>query len=309
MRKAALTSTIFLFSACVSAGHVLYNGILPRNYTAASLDADLAPYTTVVKGSEAASVYDTILPVTHLSTPLWLPTFPNDRSINIAISNTSLFVPGNNVANTQYGFRRTELIAQSANRSAFEVGTTVFHVSLQEDLAHPLNYTHEYQIVFIEPSDGSHVFEIQLGTPFTIPSATKPDSTARNLKVRNHALDLVFQTQLLPLLWHNFAVQVDWDHQTLAVLFSYGAAPLKPVTGLINNNSTTPGAAGQGDYHWGVLKLPLADPSETAAEQADVVHYGIQEVTTEALAYSGVFVEDVVGGISVGYGLTIPHIA
>lgn len=55
-------------------------------------------------------------------------------------------------------------------------------------------------------------------------------------------------------------------------------------------------------------QLPLADPKETAAQQGDVVHYGIQENTTEALIYSGVFVEDVAGGINVGYGQTTPRI-
>lgn len=44
-----------------------------------------------------------------------------------------------------------------------ETGVTAFHVSIKADLVYPLNYTHEYQIVFIEPNDGSHIFEIQLG--------------------------------------------------------------------------------------------------------------------------------------------------
>lgn len=44
-----------------------------------------------------------------------------------------------------------------------ENGTTVFHFSIMKDEEHPLNYTHEYQIVWIEPDDGSHVFGIQLG--------------------------------------------------------------------------------------------------------------------------------------------------
>lgn len=83
--------------------------------------------------------------------------------MRISITNTSIFVPGNNVANTQYGFRRTELIVQSPNRTALEVGTTVFHVSILEDPTRRLNLKHEYQIVWIEPDDGSHVFEIQLG--------------------------------------------------------------------------------------------------------------------------------------------------
>ena len=88
-----------------------------------------------------------------------------------------------------------------------------------------------------------------------MPSATAPDSTARYLKVRNHALNLLFQTPLRPNRWHNFAVQVDWDRLTLAVLFSRDASLLTPVTGVVNNNSTASGAAGQGDYHWGVLKV------------------------------------------------------
>jgi hypothetical protein len=89
--------------------------------------------------------------------------------VRIAIDNSSVFIPGDNAANAQFGFRRTELIAQSPNRSAFEVGTTVFHVSIMEDLDSPLNFKHEYQLVFVEPSDGSHVFEIQLGMYDLIP--------------------------------------------------------------------------------------------------------------------------------------------
>ena len=44
-----------------------------------------------------------------------------------------------------------------------ETGTTVFHFSVQQDASRPLNYSHEYQVVFIEPNDGSHIFELQLG--------------------------------------------------------------------------------------------------------------------------------------------------
>ncbi len=47
-------------------------------------------------------------------------------------------------------------------------------------------------------------------------------------------------------------------------------------------------------------QLPLVNLADSPAEQGDVVHYGIQEGTTEALLYSGVFVEDAAGGISRG---------
>lgn len=49
-----------------------------------------------------------------------------------------------------------------------EVGTSTFHFSIKEDPERPLNFTHEYQIVFIEPSDGTHVFGVQLGMIMTL---------------------------------------------------------------------------------------------------------------------------------------------
>jgi len=55
-----------------------------------------------------------------------------------------------------------------------------------------------------------------------------------------------------------------------------------------------------------VLKLPLIDPTETPAEQADVVHFGIQEGSCEALIYSRLFVESTDGGVSIGYRTTVP---
>ncbi|KAJ8580086.1 hypothetical protein M405DRAFT_834922, partial [Rhizopogon salebrosus TDB-379] len=146
------------------------------------------------------------------------------------------------------GVPRTELIAQkNSNHTALnaivDVGTTVFHVSIQEDPAKPLNLSHEYQ-VWIEPNDGSHIFEIQLGSPFTIPTGTVPlsNTLTRSLKVRSHALTLLFET---------------------------------PMIGITSRAPS--GVAAQGDYHFGVLKLPLANPNETAAQQSDVVHFGIQE--------------------------------
>jgi hypothetical protein len=52
-------------------------------------------------------------------------------------------------------------------------------------------------------------------------------------------------------------------------------------------------------------QMPLVNPADSAANQGDVVHHGIQEGTTEGLLYSGIFVEGVQNGISVGGGRTI----
>ena len=52
-------------------------------------------------------------------------------------------------------------------------------------------------------------------------------------------------------------------------------------------------------------QLPIINRLDSPKNQADVVHYGIQEGTTEGLLYSGVFVESIQNGISVGGGQTM----
>ena len=47
-----------------------------------------------------------------------------------------------------------------------------------------------------------------------------------------------------------------------------------------------------------ILQLPIVNPADSTANQNDVVHFGIQEGTTESLFYSGVFVESTEEGIS-----------
>ncbi len=44
-----------------------------------------------------------------------------------------------------------------------ESGVTAFHFSVYADAKRPLNYAHEYQTVWVEPSDGSHIFDLQIG--------------------------------------------------------------------------------------------------------------------------------------------------
>ncbi|QRV80910.1 glycoside hydrolase family 131 protein [Ceratobasidium sp. AG-Ba] len=298
-------------AATTLATPVLYDGRAPLNYTSAQINVPSSPYVYVVKGSKAASQYVSFDPKVPPPTPLWyslknLPKLAGEQTVSVKIDNSSVFVPGGNPANSQYGFRRTEIIAQN-NRTMLETGKSVWHFSVMPDSKRPLNYKHEYQIVFIEPDDGTQVFRIKVGSSFTIPTASQlPSATAHNIEVLDHALNVLHSTPFVPLTWHNFAIQVDWDARTLGVFASKGVAPLKKVSKLAPNNSTKPGAAGQGDFHFGLLKLPLADPKDTESQQTDVVHRGIQEGTLEGLYYSGVFVESAAGGVSAGYGTVIP---
>jgi len=101
-------------------------------------------------------------------TPLWQQAV-KEQAIRVKTDNTSVFVPGGN-GQPQLGFRRAELLAQSTDQTAstafdstLETGRTAFHFSVQAENSLPLNFAHEYQTVFIEPTDGSHTFELQTG--------------------------------------------------------------------------------------------------------------------------------------------------
>ncbi|KEP47221.1 hypothetical protein V565_163750 [Rhizoctonia solani 123E] len=301
----------FLITCATSvlATPVLYDGRAPLNYSTANIDAFQSPYVYVVKGSKAASKYISFSPNSPPPTPLWYPqgsNSPIEQTVSVRIDNSSVFVPGNNPDNSQWGFRRTEIIAQN-NRTTLQSGKTVWHFSIMRDEARPLNLTHEYQIVFAEPDDGSHVFGVKVGSGFTVPTATKlPTKTARNLEILDHALNVLYSVPFDLNTWHNFAIQVDWDVRTLGVFASKGGSKLKKVSNLVSNNSTKPVPEGRGDFHFGLLKLPLANPSDTTEQQGDVVHRGIQEGTLEGLYYSGVFVESATGGVSAGYSTIIP---
>lgn len=64
------------------------------------------------------------------------------------------------------------------------------------------------------------------------------------------------------------------------VYYSIGDEPLRVVNVTTNDNS------GQGQFHTGILKLPLGDAD------IDVVHEGFQESGIhESLVYGGIFIE------------------
>lgn len=127
--------------------------------------------------------------------------------------------------------------------------------------------------MFIEPNDGSHVFGIQLGTyfpsapnvvealkfglgsPFTDPTGSLPAEFAHDFKVLDHDLNILFKTPFDGSLWHNFAIEVDWNELTLAVFYSQGSDRLKLVAPAVANPGAAAGSVGQGVFHFGVLKV------------------------------------------------------
>ncbi|PBK95883.1 hypothetical protein ARMGADRAFT_925100 [Armillaria gallica] len=280
-----------ILSALGASAIVLYDGRVPLGMETSILDASAGPFSTCVRLVLKAH------PLYHLqgSSLSFVPYSSTEQAISVTIDWTSIFTPGS--SSPQYGFRRTELIAQkggsaTALNEEIDTGVSVFHFSIKADETRPLNYTHEYQIVFIEPSDDSHVFGLQLGSPFTNPTGVVPTPSAASFKVLDHDLNVLFATNFTEGMWHNFAIQVDWENLTLKVFYSMNNAPLEAVTDATPNTSA--GAGVVGDFHFGILKarlLPLVNPLDSATQQADVVHYGLQEGSLEGLIYSGVFVE------------------
>ena len=96
-----------------------------------------------------------------------------------------------------------------------------------------------------------------IGSPFTNSTCqcTLPDQNAHDFNVRDHASNVLFSTPFTWGSWHNFGVQVDWNNRTLAVLYSLNATPLRPVTKVVPNPSASLGSTGQGDFHFGMLKV------------------------------------------------------
>ncbi|KAH9850153.1 hypothetical protein C2E23DRAFT_326878 [Lenzites betulinus] len=299
--------TCLLWSALATP--IIWDGRAPFNLTDADLNTSTGPFLTVVKGSENATHYSRLLGHAKRPTPLWNQALvlPHEQVVSVTINNSSVFVAGGGPP--QFGFRRTDIIAAVNGEhteliTRMEQNKTIFHVSIQKDELRPLNYSHEYQIVFIEPNDGSHVFEIQLGSPFTDPTGSLPAQDAHSFKIRDHALNVLYTTPFTSAAWHNFAVEVDWNNRTLAVWYSQDAELLRLVKSTTPNPTAAAGPDGQGDFHFTVLKLPIVNPADSPADQSDVVHHGIQEGTVEGLLYSGVFVESAAHGISRGFGVT-----
>ncbi|KAB5595414.1 hypothetical protein CTheo_1091 [Ceratobasidium theobromae] len=272
---------------------IVYDGRAPLNYNGAALDANTAPYSVFVVrgGGRPPSNY-----VSFSSTPpptiLWSNCKTIEQTIAVKVDNTSVFVPGDNPANSQFGFRRTEILAQNKDVTTMESGTTVFHVSVMRDESKPLNASHQYQFAFLEVPSGS--------TPFSIPATSPASANANDIQILDFSNKVIFSIPFPSNSWVNLAVQVDWDALTLAVFASKGAFPLKPVTPLLPNVGAPSGAGGKGEFHVGLLKYPIANPKD-GDNAAKTPFFGIQEGPTDGLLLSGVFVEDAKTGVSAGY--------
>jgi len=291
-----LASAAFAAGAPVAApalGRIIFDGRVPWNFTRYTFDTNTSLYQNIDNVHGYNQTWDEVVQLPIVPPSLFdLPNLDHifgTRSVEVTLSDASIFVPGDGVPDL--GFRRSELVPATNNGSDATVqGTTTFHWSIRTDPARELNYTHEYHPTWHETADYStSEFTFHTGTYFNlsneIPYTPGLDlTTPRTLRLAGRQTSPEFVYISVPFTeetWHNFAVTLGWEDNTMSIYYSTNYSPLELVVGPVFNNNT-----GGGQFHMGALKLPL--PPST-----DVNLYGYQESNiNEGLIYGGNFIED-----------------
>lgn len=123
-------------------------------------------------------------------------------SVEVTISDSSIF-------NSQTGFRRAELLpASNSGSDPSTQGIKTLHFSLQQDTNRPLNFSHEYQLVFLETADFStNQFALKTGA-ISGHAGQGNNRLVLQSNVRNptdlHAVSFTAG------VWHNYAITLDF---------------------------------------------------------------------------------------------------
>lgn len=142
------------------------------------------------------------LPSTHTKAA---PQFDKNMTtaLEVTISDSSIF-------NGQTGFRRAELLpASNSGSDASTTGVKTLHFSLMADSSRPLNFSHEYQLVFLETADFStNQFALKTGA-IAGREGQDPNRLVLQSNVRS-PVDLV-AVPFTEGVWHNFGITNDFD--------------------------------------------------------------------------------------------------
>ncbi|KAF2198968.1 hypothetical protein GQ43DRAFT_457498 [Delitschia confertaspora ATCC 74209] len=264
---------------------IIFDGRIPQNLTLSSFDTvTTSPYNVqYVKGENQTWSQILLLPNTTSLSRLDNPTL--HKSFEVTINDASLFRSGQGL---QLGFRRAGLLFKddinAAGADAADKGVVTFHWSVKQDLAKPLNLSHEYMNVWHEKADYSgNQFSFVGGVVLQVDGGDGVDTPKERetWKVQDAKNSVVFRTPIKFDSWQNFGVQLDYVNSTMQVFYSADNAPLKAVTQLLRNDNS-----GGGQLQLGIAKKPT--------ETETVVWDGYQESMPngEGQVYGGVFVEN-----------------
>ena len=254
----------------------------PANATGASVDAGLLPFNSQYDlGQGQTWAQDLQFP----SVPRSLFDASNDKAVEVTISDKSIFL------GTQTGFRRTELLPQPALGVAVNAttsGVQTFHLSIMRDETRALNYSHEYMLSWLESADYSRdQFTVGTGTLFGNGNNVTTSQVAQTLFVRSNNVDAsaqrtLWQTPFTTDTWHNLALTLNFDENTVQVYYSTNSSPLTS-----QGPATSNDLSGNGEFHVGLLKKP------TGLGLTDITTQGFQESgINEGMIFGGVFEEN-----------------
>ncbi|CAH0051076.1 unnamed protein product [Clonostachys solani] len=279
MFRSSILSILFgALQATAQTCQLQFDGRVSKNFTSEQFDVQNGLFDPdYVKGKGLK--FSELLEITDETTLFDVNSVP----VFLTINDSSIFAPSE--TNVQNGFRRAELLPASNNGTdPSTIGVKTLHFSLAKDPARPLNFSHEYQLVFLESADYStNQFVLKTGT--ILGGNTSEPDTLQVYGNVNKGAPLLFQAPFSESVVHNFALKLDFDALTTQVYYSQDDEPLKQVTEATPND-----ISGQGQFHFGILKKPTG-PAE------DITREGYQPSgIEEAILYGGIFQEDSADG-------------
>ncbi|KAK7738341.1 hypothetical protein SLS53_006151 [Cytospora paraplurivora] len=137
--------------------------------------------------------------------------------------------------------RRTELIPSTSNTSAITSGTLYYHFSLKREDTNAPSIYREHQIAFFE----SHFTELKYG--WISGESGESDDQLRWFANSQSQWNTTFEAGV----WHNFAYEIDFDGNTVALWHSTGGDSLTKIVDAVSASVSSDGA----DWHVGVLEL------------------------------------------------------
>ncbi|KAI9149076.1 hypothetical protein HJFPF1_11123 [Paramyrothecium foliicola] len=210
------------------------------------------------------------------------------KPIGLSLSDKSVFRSGSEGIET--ALRRAELIVNGKDNTVS--GHKTWHISLRTDPSRPLNYTHEYILVFHEAQDFQADF-------WSIKAGDFLESTnqvsRQILRVEGYKWDkpvkIFFETPLLDDVWHNFGIDLDFENNTISVLYSTNDDFLKVVVPPTFNNISGASPTTLGETHFGLQKRPVG------ANLDNFLFNGSQPWNiSEAFFFGGIFQDDTISG-------------
>lgn len=138
------------------------------------------------------------------------------RSSRLVISNfrisTEISVYSDqSIFQSQTGFRRAELLVNGAP-STLVSGVKTVHFSLRTDPQRPLNYSHEYQVFWVETADYStNQVDLKIGTLFDGTNNGAPRTLSLQGNQNQSPSKVLYKTAFQDNVWYNFAVQLNFN--------------------------------------------------------------------------------------------------